>query len=63
MGEVQFYHRSFTPDNHLWNGELSFEAEVFVDDGMFLETVVGRRWAQTVQVWGRGADYFSETVQ
>ena len=58
MGAVQFYHRSFTPQNNRWNGDFSFEAEVFVDDGMFIESVIGHRCDQTVEIWERGADLF-----
>ena len=58
MDAVQAYHQSFVPASPNWNGALAFSADVFVDDGMFLEASIGNRQNQTVQVWGRGAELF-----
>ena len=61
MEAVQLYHRSFAPRNHLWNGALYYDAEVFADGGMFLEALVGHRCDQTADVWERGGELFFDT--
>ena len=56
MQGVQTYHRSYTPSNSLWGDSKPLHAEVFVDDGMFLEAQVGQRMEIATQVWGTGSD-------
>ena len=52
MQGAQRYHRLHAPPLPSWNGTDSFSAEVFVDDGMFLEAWVGNHSDTSVSVWG-----------
>ena len=58
MDAVQYYHQSFVLACPEWNDSPPFHADVFVDDGMFLEAAIGHRQDKSVLVWGRGADLF-----
>ena len=53
---VQFPHRSFSPSNTLWGDSTPLRADVFVDDGMFLEAKIGQRTELPTNVWGTGSD-------
>ena len=58
MQGAQWFHRLHAPSLPSWNGADTFSAEVFADDGMFLEAWVGNRADTSVSVWGEGADLF-----
>ena len=56
MQGVQFSHRPFSPSDTLWDASTPLCAEVFVDDGMFLEAKIGQRMELSTNVWGNGSD-------
>ena len=58
MQAVRFYHRSFPHPSPLWNGNNGFEADVFVDGGMFLEVEIWNRPSLSVTTWEVGDDLF-----
>ena len=61
METVLFYRQSFSSRARSGMDPHPFYADVFVDDGMFVEESVGRRQEKSAQVWGRGADLFFGT--
>ena len=56
MQGAQFFHRPFSPPNTLWNASTPLCAEVFVDEGMFLEAKIRQRIELSTNVWGNGSD-------
>ena len=56
MEGVQQYRRLFAPQNTLRDASMRLQAEVFVDDGMFLEPNLGQRMDFPTHAWGYGAD-------
>ena len=58
MQGVQYFHRSHFPPNPQWNGAERFSAEVFADDGMFIESFLGERPKICVELWEKGVRLF-----
>ena len=55
---VRFYRRQFSPPTPIWSGKHGLEAEVVVDDGMFVAVGVGNRPFISSPTWEFGADLF-----
>ena len=58
MQAVQFFHRCHIPPNPEWNGRERLSAELYVDDGMFLEVRMGDRPQISVGNWELGVRLF-----
>ena len=58
MQGVQHFHRLHRHPLPQWNGSECLSAEVFVDDGMFIEACLGGRPQICVEVWELGVGLF-----
>ena len=58
MQAVQSFHRLHRPVNPQWNGVEGLSAEVYIDDGMFIELEMGQRPRISVEVWEKGVRLF-----